>query len=213
MELLIVISIILVLISLLMPALAKCRNTANSTLCSSNLHQFGLAFSSYLGDFNEYYPGALWQNNLNAYINPNGKAGWTSTGGYSLKVGHCPGANPSAKITYAYTGVWWDTGASPGYFASVSYPYSCAKNTAVVLPSQKCLLNEKWPDVSASFWGGNYLNDQSCTVVHNIGSNFLMADSRVQFVRLLPPIPFSTVKWDFDPIYMYKKNTPTTRLN
>jgi prepilin-type N-terminal cleavage/methylation domain-containing protein/prepilin-type processing-associated H-X9-DG protein len=49
-ELLVVVAIISVLISILLPALAKARQAADSVACASNLRQIGLAWNSYIGD-------------------------------------------------------------------------------------------------------------------------------------------------------------------
>jgi len=54
-ELLVVFAVIMILLSILMPALGKAREMAQSNCCSGNLRQIGLAQMSYLGDFNDYF--------------------------------------------------------------------------------------------------------------------------------------------------------------
>jgi prepilin-type N-terminal cleavage/methylation domain-containing protein len=54
-ELLVVIAIIALLMSILMPALARVRNQAKNVLCKSNLKQWGIIFSMYTGDHDDYF--------------------------------------------------------------------------------------------------------------------------------------------------------------
>ncbi len=56
-ELLVVISIIAVLISLLLPALARAKILAQRIQCASNLHQIGMAMQEYANEFGMYPPG------------------------------------------------------------------------------------------------------------------------------------------------------------
>lgn len=59
-ELLVVIGIIALLISILLPALNKARNSANETQCASNMRQMGMAMAMYINEWH-YYPGNLAQ--------------------------------------------------------------------------------------------------------------------------------------------------------
>ncbi len=55
-ELLIVVAIIAILVSILLPALQKARNSGWKAGCMSNLKQWGLAFTQYAGDNNDMIP-------------------------------------------------------------------------------------------------------------------------------------------------------------
>ncbi len=55
-ELLVVISVIVLLMALLLPALQKARRQAKTTFCQVNLHQWGIAFNAYSNDYNGQLP-------------------------------------------------------------------------------------------------------------------------------------------------------------
>src|SRR4051794_21011037 len=75
-ELLVVIGIIALLISILLPALSKARNSAKTMACLSNLRQLGQATAMYAGENKQYLPyptttlgeGPLWFNALDPYL-------------------------------------------------------------------------------------------------------------------------------------------------
>jgi len=77
-ELLVVIGIIALLISILMPALTKARQSAYQIACGSNLRQWGMAVQQYVSDSKGKLPpywssgsapyGAAWDSTLAKYI-------------------------------------------------------------------------------------------------------------------------------------------------
>ena len=73
-ELLIVIAIIVVLLSLLLPAVNRVRQASRSAACASNLHQLDTAWMSFCADnkgFSVPYnlPNGPWVTPLNPYLN------------------------------------------------------------------------------------------------------------------------------------------------
>jgi prepilin-type processing-associated H-X9-DG protein len=51
----VVVAVIAILASLLLPALSRAKQKSHRTACLSQLHQIGLAFTLYLGDFRERF--------------------------------------------------------------------------------------------------------------------------------------------------------------
>jgi prepilin-type N-terminal cleavage/methylation domain-containing protein len=108
-ELLVVIAIIALLMSILMPALAKVRKQAKVVICQSNLRQWGTIFSMYTAD----YDGSF-------------QAGWSGAANTSNwwmdalrlyymnfpEIRFCPvAANETRRVDQGFvnTGIWDDT--------------------------------------------------------------------------------------------------------
>ncbi|OHB79460.1 MAG: hypothetical protein A2Z25_07630 [Planctomycetes bacterium RBG_16_55_9] len=81
-ELLVVISVIVLLMALLLPALQKARRQSKTTFCQVNLHQWGIAFNAYTNDYDGrlpyHFPGGafdhVWPHALRSYYSDSNDA-------------------------------------------------------------------------------------------------------------------------------------------
>jgi prepilin-type N-terminal cleavage/methylation domain-containing protein len=66
-ELLVVIAVIAILAALQFPVFARAREQARKAQCISNLKQLGVAFGTYLNDWNDVYPWAWKTDSVQEY--------------------------------------------------------------------------------------------------------------------------------------------------
>jgi len=104
-ELLVVIGIITVLVSLLLPALNRARESANAIVCSSNMRQIGLAIMLYVGNNKNQLPCLPYSRTVTYdYTSVSGPASFNYT--YGDEGGGSPVFTYSAA--YAAYGLWYD---------------------------------------------------------------------------------------------------------
>jgi len=114
-ELLVVVSIIMLLASLLLPALNKSKETARKSACAGNMKQLGTGILMYANDWNSWLPispansgvAVCWDYQIADYVNY--KYSGLPRSMYGPPIFHCP----SGK-TYPTTPL----GASRGYVMS-----------------------------------------------------------------------------------------------
>jgi prepilin-type N-terminal cleavage/methylation domain-containing protein len=93
-ELLVVIAVIAILAALLLPALAKAKDQAKAINCTSNLHEWGVVWNVYCGDYADSFPNGA---NPDGTIDENARANWFNSLQLNPSQRHgivlCPVAN------------------------------------------------------------------------------------------------------------------------
>jgi len=105
-ELLVVIGIIAVLISILLPALGRARESARAVACSSNMRQIGLAVMLYAGNNKNQLPCVPYNTTVTYDY-----TGASGPGSFTYKYGPSSGgAAPLFAYSAAYSayGLWYD---------------------------------------------------------------------------------------------------------
>lgn len=145
-ELMVVIAILVMVASLLMPALKSARDRSKTVRCASSLRQIGAGFFGYLNDHNGYFP-YMWAErgwNPNDPLNAGLVTWWPIYNQY-----YCPG-----QLT--------GTGGGPAW-SNVIKPY-LGGSPASILSLMQCKANP-WPwsnSPSWNFgWGGSPVSGYS----------------------------------------------------
>src|SRR5262245_28641350 len=115
-ELLVVIGIIALLIAILVPTLAKARESARRTECLSNIRQVGIAFRVYAQDYRDQVPLGYRTGNkqFNSMVYSGGAVrrlvlfGWLYPAGLmkSPKIYFCPSENNPQSVFASSTNPW-----------------------------------------------------------------------------------------------------------
>ena len=94
-ELLVVISIIALLVAILMPALSKAKEQARSTVCLSNLKQWGVIWQMYTDEWSDRFPDYQSFNEQNAGNTPRASWAYCLSKRYekNAELLTCPSAN------------------------------------------------------------------------------------------------------------------------
>ncbi|MHC4159336.1 MAG: type II secretion system protein [Planctomycetota bacterium] len=147
-ELLVVIAIIALLMSILMPALARTRKTTRATMCMSNLKQWGSFFSMYTDDFDGSFMGG--RNTISNW--------WLVMEPYykDRKLLLCPMASNTRKIVWTGDGNYgvWPSWQPGGYYGSYCI------NEWVCNPEFKRGQSVTYGD-NSKYWRSNNVKGQS----------------------------------------------------
>jgi len=117
-ELLVVIAVIAILAALLLPALAKAKDQARAINCASNLHQWGVVWNVYCGDYKDSFPSGA---NPDGTIDENARANWFNAlelnPGQRHGIVMCPVANSTNYNLSTTAGLFAGWLDSPGWRA------------------------------------------------------------------------------------------------
>jgi len=189
-ELLVVIAIIAMVASLLLPALAKAKESARATQCLNNLRQIGLAVRLYAEDNGDTFPrsqhsafasGQLpWERAVAPQLGF-GPATWTNllAGTY-----HCPADKRPRTLSYGQN-VYFELGADDDY---VGKPLTWRKLSQIAHPVTTVFIAETSTGadhIMPQFWLSlsDARNDVDCTR-HRRKSNYLFVDGHAQLLAI-----------------------------
>lgn len=209
-ELLIVISIIMILASILLPALGRAKESVRRTVCQNNLKQIGLTNISYQSDYNDFYvpyisgspavapywPALLapYLKDIRCFLCPSNKESWTRVNSYMVNPDNWTNTsmlngwyNPSYGINYEFLN------GNVALFRNES-SFCPAKSSYVNKPSRTVMMMDaEWRN-NINKWGYFTMRSYNVTSTTDIGiakgrhtgstDNVLWADAHVSNEKL-----------------------------
>jgi prepilin-type N-terminal cleavage/methylation domain-containing protein/prepilin-type processing-associated H-X9-DG protein len=143
-ELLVVISIVALLLSLMLPALGRARESAKRTLCMSNMRQFMISALNYDVDLRGF-PGG--RGNVRNYV-LSGKAVLKNSYGVQHKMVVCPSAGPTNFPRFTS-----DSWALDSDFALTTYTYAMGYGNYLAPPNSPAGLPTPTESVNSRYNG------------------------------------------------------------
>lgn len=209
-ELLVVIAIIAILAAMLMPALARAKETGKRIACLNNLRQIGIAQKVYTSDYGDQYPHRENRNRWPQQM--------YECYGRSVKILLCPTERTDTPLTLESNSTNYPADAAPrsylinGFNDYYSHVYNSSnwgalataivaspgsiKETSIAHPSETVTFGEKKSDKGDYYMdiyenGGNDMTGIAEQCRHDSrgddtstgGSNYTMADGSAQFIK------------------------------
>jgi prepilin-type N-terminal cleavage/methylation domain-containing protein/prepilin-type processing-associated H-X9-DG protein len=191
-ELLVVIAIIALLAAMLLPALARAKESARATQCLSNMRQLGVAVRLYSDDNGDQFPRSQhsafanglmpWERTIAPLLGSSTTL-WTNllTGVY-----HCPTDRKPAPWSYGFN-VYYELGADDDYTGK---PETWRRTTQVPKPAATVLFAENTSGadhIMPHFWSTPSDAEDVDSKRHREKANYTFADGHGQL------LPFSRI--------------------
>lgn len=188
-ELLVVIAIIAILAALLLPALARAKESARATQCLSNQRQLSLAVRLYAEDFAEEFPrsqhsafvhGVMpWERSVASYLGSNATL-WTNllTGAY-----RCPTDQRTTPWSYGFS-VYFELGDDDDYTGK---PNTWRRMTQLPHPTTTIVFAENTSSADhlmAHFWNSPADTADLAATRHKLRANYAFADGHAGILPL-----------------------------
>ena len=205
-ELLVVLAILSLLVTLLMPAMHRARETAKTAVCLGNLRQIGLGLGLYAGDFGNVIPqdimyvrrppdftdsdGLFWYWFLDGTdLEHNSSPPRKLPGGYvpTVEVFHCPKMNPANPGKYGM----YHSQASDPVLMQESWPVNPAfrgtrlmkversGDFALVFDTSKSI-GDDYDTGAAGWWSDRYATNPGVWMAHPDAANGVFVDGHAE---------------------------------
>jgi prepilin-type N-terminal cleavage/methylation domain-containing protein/prepilin-type processing-associated H-X9-DG protein len=220
-ELLVVIAIIAILAGILLPALARAKESAKAIKCVSNEKQIALGYILYAGDQSDYLPVAgspdlsqgagwvapsRWFQEISPYI----ARGWETNYRNMVAKGNvvvCPSARIEKSIPTNVPG-WQGYGGYGHNWHYLGYtPDDRKKISIVTKPVDTCMNGDSLdPGRGINWWDLGYIDPPSVTaqypyVRHGKGGNYAWVDGHVSMTswKIMSKGSNGKIDWYYQP--------------
>jgi prepilin-type N-terminal cleavage/methylation domain-containing protein len=200
-ELLVVVSLVVILAALTLPALQSSLAVSRRVQCASNLRQLAQAVRLFAADHgNRIPPEAAWMNYLAPYVGqPSSAPNLSSLGVFRCPAGWNAGAQYAAtgnQATYWYNCHSYPFAESPGInpTSTNTYYFSSPPLSLFIHPDQTVILACWWFYV----WNGNWTTPPSdthagCRPVAYLDGHVVLQTGTDYYVNGAPPMSALTV--------------------